>query len=136
MTTDAPTTSAEPGATDIQALFDRLTYHDIAKTIDHSLLRPELDDAFIEENIRLALEYDVASVTMRPADVVRAVELTRGTDVKVGTVVGFPHGNHLTAAKVFETERALEQGALEIDMVLLIGALRSGRDADVEADIR
>jgi deoxyribose-phosphate aldolase len=120
----------------MQALLDRLTYSDVAKTIDHSLLRPELDDAFIEENVRLALEYDVASVTMRPVDVVRAVELTRGSDVKVGTVVGFPHGNHLTATKVFETERALEQGAHEIDMVLLIGALRSGRDADVEADIR
>jgi deoxyribose-phosphate aldolase len=54
----------------------------------------------------------------------------------VGTVVGFPHGNHLTATKVFETQRALEQGASEIDMVILIAALRSGRDADVEADIR
>ena len=73
---------------------------------------------------------------MRPIDVGRAVELVRGSDVKVGTVVGFPHGNHLTAAKVFETERALEQGALEIDMVLLIGALKSGRDQDVENDIR
>src|SRR5688572_28117856 len=107
-----PTTSIEPSADEVQALFDRLTYRDIAKTIDHSLLRPELDDTFIEENVRLALEYDVASVTMRPADVVRAVEMTRGSDVKVGTVVGFPHGNHLTTAKVFETERALEQGAL------------------------
>ena len=131
-----PTTTAEPSADELQALLERLTYRDISKTIDHSLLRPELDDAFIEENIRLALEYDVASLTMRPVDVVRAVEMARGSDVKVGTVVGFPHGNHLTAAKVFETERALEQGALEIDMVLLIGALKSGRDADVEADIR
>ena len=59
-----------------------------------------------------------------------------GTDVKVGTVVGFPHGNHLTATKVFETQRALEQGAREIDMVLLIGALKSGRDHDVQEDIR
>ena len=128
--------TTEPTAADMQALLDRLTYRDLAKTIDHSLLRPELDDDFIEENIRLAVEYDVASVTMRPADVSRAVELTRGSEVKVGTVVGFPHGNHLTATKVFETERALEQGAREIDMVLLIGALKSGRDADVEADIR
>ncbi len=119
-----------------QALFDRLTYRDIAKTIDHSLLRPELDDTFIAQNILLAAEYDVASVTMRPVDVVRAVEMLAGTDVKVGTVVGFPHGNHLTASKVFETQRALEQGAREIDMVLLIGALKSGRDAEVEADIR
>jgi deoxyribose-phosphate aldolase len=119
-----------------EELLGRLTYRDVAKTIDHSLLRPELDDAFIEDNIRLAAEYDVASVTMRPADVVRAVALLRGSDVKVGTVIGFPHGNHLTEVKVFETERALEQGAREIDMVLLIGSLKSGRDEDVERDIR
>jgi deoxyribose-phosphate aldolase len=125
--------TAEP---DLQALLDRLTYHDVAKTIDHSLLRPELDDAFIEDNVRLALEYDVASVTMRPADVERAARLAAGSDVKVGTVVGFPHGNHLTSTKVFETQSALEQGAREIDMVLLIGALKSGRDHDVQEDIR
>jgi deoxyribose-phosphate aldolase len=58
------------------------------------------------------------------------------SDVKVGTVVGFPHGNHLTDTKVFETRRALDQGALEIDMVIKIGALKSGRDQDVEDDIR
>ena len=122
--------------TDYAELFDRLTYRDIAKTIDHSLLRPELDDQFVEDNIRLALEYDVASVTMRPIDVEKAVAMVHGSDVKVGTVVGFPHGNHLTSTKVFETDRALEQGALEIDMVIKIGALKSGRDQDVEDDIR
>ena len=73
---------------------------------------------------------------MRPVDVARAAEMLRGTDVKVGTVVGFPHGNHLTEAKVLETRRALEQGALEIDMVIKIGALKSARDGDVEEDIR
>jgi deoxyribose-phosphate aldolase len=117
-------------------ILQRVTYSEIAKTIDHSLLRPELDDQFIEDNIRLALEYDVASVTMRPADVVRAAALVAGSDVKVGTVVGFPHGNHLTSTKVFETQRALEHGAREIDMVIKIAALKSGRDQDVEDDIR
>ncbi len=125
--------TAEP---ELQALLDRLTYRDVAKTIDHSLLRPELDDAFIRDNLMLAAEYEVASATMRPADVPFAVQVLAGSDVLVGTVVGFPHGNHLTATKVFETELALDQGAREIDMVLLIGALRSGRDAEVEADIR
>ena len=118
------------------SLIDRLTYHDVAKTIDHSLLRPELDDQFIEDNIRLAAEYDVASVTVRPVDVEKAAEMLTGSDVKVGTVVGFPHGNHLTATKVFETQRALEQGAREIDMVIDIGALKSGRDTGVGNDIR
>ena len=116
-------------------LLDRLTYHDIAKTIDHSLLRPELDDEFVEQGIRLAAEYDVASVTVRPTDVAKAAEMLQGTDVKVGTVVGFPHGNHLTETKVFETRRALEQGAREIDMVIQIAALTSGRDEDVMSDI-
>jgi deoxyribose-phosphate aldolase len=117
-------------------LFERLTYRDIAKAIDHSLLRPELDDAFVEAGIRLAAEYDVASATVRPIDVERAARLLAGTDVKVGTVVGFPHGNHLTTIKVFETQRALEQGAAEIDMVLQIAALKSGRDDFVGDDIR
>lgn len=121
---------------DPASLLDRLTYHDVAKTIDHSLLRPELDDQFIEVNCRLAVEYDVASVTVRPVDVVRASELVAGSDVKVGTVIGFPHGNVLPETKVFETRRALEQGAREIDMVLNIGALKSGRDGDVGADIK
>ncbi|MEA2676413.1 MAG: deoxyribose-phosphate aldolase [Chloroflexota bacterium] len=116
-------------------LFERLTYHDIAKTIDHSLLRPELDDSFVDEGIRLARQYDVASATVRPIDVIKAVRMLKGTDVKVGTVVGFPHGDTLTETKVFETQRALDQGAREIDMVLQISWLRSGRDADVQADI-
>src|SRR6476469_2290053 len=126
----------EPSPEEMAALFDQLTYADIAKTIDHSLLRPELDDAFIDDNLRLAAEFGVASATMRPADVERAVAALKGSDVLVGTVVGFPHGNHLTMTKVFETERALDQGAQEIDMVIQIGALKSGRDLDVEADIR
>ncbi len=114
---------------------ERLTQHDVAKTIDHSLLRPELDDAFVEAGCRLAAEYDVASVCVRPADVVRAAAILAGTEVAVGTTIGFPHGNHLTETKVFEARRALADGARELDMVLQIGALRSGRDADVLADI-
>ncbi len=128
--------TTEPTQAQREALLERLTYHDISKTIDHSLLKPELDDEFIEAGIRLAAEYDTASVTCRPVDVVKAAHMLAGTDVKVGTVIGFPHGNHLTATKVFETQRALEQGAREIDMVLLIGALKSGRDHDVQEDIR
>jgi deoxyribose-phosphate aldolase len=115
---------------------ENLTERDIAKTIDHSLLRPELDDAFIEDGCAIAARYDVASVCVRPADVERAVALLAGTDVAVGTTIGFPHGGHATATKVFEARRALSDGARELDMVIQIGALRSGRDADVEADIR
>jgi deoxyribose-phosphate aldolase len=117
--------------TDITTLSER----DIAKMIDHSLLRPELDDSFIEDGCRLAAEYDVAAVCCRPADVARAAALLAGTDVKVAATVGFPHGNHTTEIKVAEALRALADGATELDMVLQIGALRSGRDADVQADI-
>ncbi len=113
-----------------------LSYSDIAKTIDHSLLRPELDDTFVLDGCRLAAEYDVASVCVRPTDVVRAVAILAGTDVAVGTTIGFPHGNHLTETKVFEARRALTDGATELDMVIQIGALKSGRDRDVESDIR
>jgi deoxyribose-phosphate aldolase len=114
---------------------DALTERQIAKAIDHSLLRPELDDAFVEDGCRLAAEYDVASVCVRPADVRRAAAILAGTDVKVGTTIGFPHGGHATATKVDEARRALADGATELDMVIQIGALKSGRDADVQADI-
>ncbi|MHB8959380.1 MAG: deoxyribose-phosphate aldolase [Candidatus Limnocylindrales bacterium] len=112
-----------------------LSERDIAKAIDHSLLRPELTDEQIEAGCRLAAKYDVASVCCRPADIARASGLLAGTDVKVGATVGFPHGNHLTSTKVAEARQALEDGATELDMVLQIGALKSGRYADVEADI-
>lgn len=114
---------------------DSLSYLDVAKVIDHSLLRPELDDAFISEGCELAARYDVASVCCRPADVVRAAATLRGTHVAVGTTIGFPHGNHVTAIKVAEARQALADGATELDMVLQIGALRSGRDTEVQADI-
>jgi deoxyribose-phosphate aldolase len=116
---------------DISALTER----DIAKMIDHSLLRPELDDAFIEDGCHLAAEYDVASVCCRPADIARASAILRGSDVHVGSTVGFPHGNHHTEIKLAEANLALADGATELDMVLQIGALKSGRDADVQADI-
>jgi len=116
-------------------LLARVSERDIAKTIDHSLLRPELDDAFVADGCRLAAAYDVASVCVRPADVARAKAILAGTDVAVGTTIGFPHGNHLTETKVFEARRALADGATELDMVIKIGALKSGRDAEVRADI-
>jgi deoxyribose-phosphate aldolase len=117
------------------SLIDTLTYEDVARTIDHSLLRPELDDQFIADGCRLAADYQVASVCCRAADVKRAVELLRGTGVAVGTVIGFPHGGTTTEVKVFEAEQALGDGATELDMVINIGALRSGRDRYVQDEI-
>jgi deoxyribose-phosphate aldolase len=104
----------------------KLTYDQVAKTIDHSLLRPELDLDFVREGVELARRYGVASATVRPADVPLAAGLLAGSDVFVSTVVGFPHGSSTTETKVFEAARAVEQGAREVDMVLSIGRLRSG----------
>ena len=114
---------------------ESLSYEDVAKTIDHSLLRPELDLETVREGVELARRYDVASATVRPADVAFAAELLEGSDVFVSTVVGFPHGSSTTATKVFEAERALADGARELDMVLNIGRLKSGRAGDVREDI-
>ena len=114
---------------------ESVTERQLAKTIDHSLLKPELDDAFVEAGCRLAAEYDVASVCVRPVDVKRASAILDASDVAVGTVVGFPHGSSTTATKVFEARDALGNGATELDMVIPIGALRSGRDQDVRDDI-
>ncbi len=115
---------------------ETLEYADVAKTIDHSLLRPELDTATVLDGVRLALRYDVASATVRPADVAAAAALVDGSDVMISTVVGFPHGSHTTATKVFETEELVGAGADEIDMVLNIGRLISGEDEYVEREIR
>lgn len=114
---------------------ENLTYEQVAKTIDHSLLRPELDLDFVRDGVELARRYGVASTTVRPADVAFAVELLDGSDVFVSTVVGFPHGSSATETKVFETERAVGLGAREIDMVLNIGRLKSGRADEVRDDI-
>jgi len=115
---------------------EHLTERDIAKTIDHSLLKPELTDEAIEAGCRLAAKYDVASVCVPPVHVRRAGRILDGTDVAVGTVIGFPHGYVTTDEKVNEARAALADGATELDMVIQIGALKSRRDADVQADIR
>lgn len=113
-----------------------ITSRDIAKMIDHSLLRPELTREDIERECAIAKEYDVASVCCVPTDVALAKGLLRDTSVKVGAVVGFPHGYCTTRTKVFETEQAVADGAVEIDMVLHIGKLLSKDYAYVLDDIQ
>jgi deoxyribose-phosphate aldolase len=115
---------------------ETLSYEQVAKTIDHSLLRPELTEAEIRAGLALALRYAVASACVRPCDVALASELLADSDVAVCTVIGFPHGDSTTATKAFEARRARTDGAAELDMVLNIGWLRSRRDAAVGDDIR
>ncbi len=113
-----------------------ITSHDIAKMIDHSLLRPELTQEDIRRECAIARKYDVASVCCVPTDVKLCKELLEGSSVKVGAVVGFPHGYCTTRTKVFETEQAIADGAVEIDMVLHIGHLLSGDFDYVRSDIK
>lgn len=107
----------------------------VAKMIDHSLLRPELTAHEVRAGCALAAAYDTASVCVRPSDVRLAVAALAGTEVLVGTVVGFPHGTSTTAAKVAETRESVADGAVEIDMVLHIGRLRDGDAGYVQDDI-
>jgi len=111
------------------------TYRDIAKMIDHSLLAPTLTTADFEAGIRLALEYDVASVCLVPSYLQRCVELLAGSDVKASTTIGFPHGGQATAAKVAESKLALAHGAAELDMVINLHHTLSGDWAYVRAEI-
>ena len=113
-----------------------ITYHQLAKTIDHSLLRPELTEADVLEGCELAAQYDVASVCVKPCHVKLARQQLAGTDVAVGTVVGFPHGSNSTATKVAEAQQAIAEGTTELDMVLNIGELRSGHADYVRSDIQ
>jgi len=107
----------------------------VAKMIDHSLLRPELTTAEVRMGYEIAARRGTASVCVRPSDVPSAVAALAGTGVLVGTVAGFPHGSATTAAKVAETRELIEWGADEIDMVLHIGRLRAGESAYVHDDI-
>ncbi|WP_433828242.1 deoxyribose-phosphate aldolase [Actinoplanes sp. CA-015351] len=111
------------------------TVAQIAKMIDHSILRPEFTVEDVRTGCAIAAKYDVASVCVRPSDVPTAVALLQNSNVRVGTVIGFPHGDSATQIKVAETELAVDQGATEIDMVLNIGWLRSGDIVSVENEI-
>ena len=115
---------------------EKVTARDIAMMIDHSLLNPKFTEQEIRDGLEIAKKYNTVSVCVRPCDVLLAKEMLAGTDVLVTTVIGFPHGSNLTEVKVFEAEKAIEQGCVEIDMVLNIGKLLSGRYDEVEADIK
>ena len=107
----------------------------IAKTIDHSLLKPEMTRDEVRSGCEIAKKYSVAAVCCKPSDVKFCAEILRGSDVEIGTVVGFPHGSSTTETKVFETQQAILDGATEIDMVINIGKLKSGLFEEVKFDI-
>ncbi len=112
------------------------TYEDIAGMIDHSLLNPTLSTEQLEAGCRLAVDYSVASVCILPYYVRRSIELLEGSSVRPGTTVGFPHGGHTSAVKLSEAERAMADGALELDAVVNISQVLSERWDYVKTEIR
>ena len=111
------------------------TLHDIAKMIDHSLLRPTLTVDELDQGIHLARRYDVASVCILPYYLQRCAEMLHGSTVLPGTVIGFPHGGHTTAVKVAEARQALDDGGVELDMVVNLSKVLSGDWEYVRDDI-
>jgi deoxyribose-phosphate aldolase len=122
---------------------DRVAFHgdaadvplDLAGYIDHTLLKPDATAADIDELADEAREYEFASVCVNPTWVKRAAERLQGSDAKVASVIGFPLGATTPEIKAMETRRALRDGAREVDMVINVGALKSGDTELVRRDI-
>jgi deoxyribose-phosphate aldolase len=108
---------------------------ELAKMIDHSILHPTMTDEDLKRECEIALKYNVASVCVKPYAVLQAVEFLKGSDVLVGCVIGFPAGNSATEVKVFETVKACNDGAVEIDMVINIAKALQGDWEYVENEI-
>ena len=113
----------------------KFTYEDVAGMIDHALLHPTLTEKELFKGCQLADCYETATVCVKPSDVKQAAQLLNGSKTKICTVIGFPHGVNLTEIKVFETQRACEDGASEVDMVLNTGKAISGDWKYIEDDI-
>ncbi len=111
------------------------SYAELAKMIDHSLLKPTMTTNELEAGCRLALEYDVASVCIMPYYLARASDILHGSDVLASTTIGFPHGGQSSRIKQLEAEQALSDGARELDMVVNISQVLSGDFNAVKTDI-
>jgi deoxyribose-phosphate aldolase len=111
-------------------------YEEIAKMIDHSLLNPTLSVPELESGCALAARYNTASVCILPYYVARGKELLAGSTVFTSTTIGFPHGGHLTRVKLFESEQALRDGAVELDAVINISKAKSGDWQYVQNELR
>jgi len=108
---------------------------DLARMIDHTLLKPDATPNQLGQLCVEALKYNFASVCVNPSNVKLCAELLSGSPVKVCSVIGFPFGATLPEIKVLETQAVLQNGATEVDMVINIGALKSGDTGLVASDI-
>lgn len=113
-----------------------LTYLDLAKMIDHSLLNPTMDGTTLDQGIEIALKFDVASVCILPYYLKTCAERLQGSTVKASTTIGFPHGGHTTEVKLAEARRALADGGQELDMVVNISRVLSKDWSYVENEIK
>jgi deoxyribose-phosphate aldolase len=113
-----------------------ITHQELAKTLDLSLVKPEMTETDIITGCERARSYHLVSVSVKPCYLKLAVKQLAGSDVAVGTVVGFPHGDSTSAIKVAETREAVANGAVELDMVINIGELRSGHTQYVKDEIQ
>ncbi|MCK4484225.1 MAG: deoxyribose-phosphate aldolase, partial [Candidatus Thorarchaeota archaeon] len=112
-----------------------LTVEDLAKTIDHTVLKPEAKQSKIKQLCEEALMYEFAAVCINTTHVEYAAELLKDSSVKVCCVIGFPLGANLTQVKAMESKEAVRLGAHEIDMVINVGALRDKNYDFVRKDI-
>jgi deoxyribose-phosphate aldolase len=112
-----------------------MTTKEFARYVDHALLRPNLTREDVIKGLELARDTECASVCINPCNLDLAYRVLGGTNVKIGTVIGFPSGAHTTFSKVAETIDAYARGAVEMDMVINVGALKNGELEDVRNDI-
>ncbi len=112
------------------------TKEQVAKTIDHAVLKPDSTDADLVANAKMCIENGVFSMCVKPCDIKAAKELLKNSDVKVSCVLSFPHGADSTPVKAFQSKQAIEDGADEIDMVMNIGKFLSGDFEYVVNDIK
>jgi deoxyribose-phosphate aldolase len=112
------------------------TVEELAKMIDHSILHPTMTDEDLQKECEVAKKYNVASVCVKPYAVKQAKEFLTDTDVEVGCVIGFPHGNSSIEVKAFETKKAIDDGATEIDMVVNIGKVLGQQWEYVEEELK
>lgn len=115
---------------------DKITIEEIAHTIDHSLLSPDITIDELKKGCKLAEDNKCISVCVRPSDLPIAVELLKDTNVLPTTVIGFPHGTATVESKVFETKDAIEKGAVEVDVVMNIARFLSGEFDYIEDELR
>ena len=112
------------------------TKQQLAKTIDHAVLKPDYTDSDLKQQAEMCKKHSVFSMCVKPCDVAAAVELLKGSGVKVSCVLSFPHGADTTKTKAFQAQQAINDGVDEIDMVMNIGKFLSGDYDYVVGDIR